>query len=546
MKNKTSLTTICRVAVICAGGLAFGLQAHAANSTWTLDAAGNFSDPLNWSAGVPGTAGTGTGSSDIATFLRSNITASRLINFDANYNLGGLTFDNDNTSAVAYQIGGATFGGATAGDLTLSPSAQILVTGAGATNSTHGVDANIVLAGNASIVNDFGTSVFQFGNSSGTSANALTTAASLGNVDLILGGTSTGSNLMSMRLNEGAGTTLRLVKEGTGSWQLNGKSSGTQGLTGGLLIRQGTVSVGRSSALSIGNGTIVLGDGATASGNLTLLTGSGVTLTNNIAVASSAATNVIIERQGTGGDSIYQGTITLDRDLVLRQNSTGTARNLNIASNSILTGTGNVVIDTTRSGATGVVTLGGGSFSGAGSINMTGQLINQSTTGADGVNVTGKILSNVTAVVQNSATSTMTVSNAANAYGETLVSAGTLVVSGSGKLGTGDVSVAGGATLSLSNNATINDTSDLLFSDLAAINLNFSGTDTIGALGNTSTSTFIGIGTHDATALNAFFGGSVFGGTGSLQVSAVPEPVTVGLIAAAAAGLILLGRRRNS
>lgn len=546
MNNKTSLTTICRAAVICAGGLAFGLQAHAANSTWTLDAAGDFSDPLNWSAGVPGTAGTGTGNSDIATFLRSNITASRLINFDANYNLGGITFDNDNTSAVAYQIGGATFGGATAGTLTFSPSAQILVTGAGATNSTHGVDANIVLAGNASIVNDFGTSVFQFGNSSGTSANTLTTADSLGNVDLILGGTSTGSNLMSMRLNEGAGTTLRLVKEGTGSWQLNGKSSGTQGLTGGLLIRQGTVSVGRSSALSIGNGTIVLGDGATASGNLTLLTGSGVTLTNNITVASSAATNVIIERQGTSGDSIYQGTITLDRDLVLRQNSTGTARNLNIASNSILSGTGNVVIDTTRSGATGVVTLGGGSFSGAGSINMTGQLINQSTTGADGVNATGKILGNVTAVVQNSATSTMTLSNAANAYGETLVSAGTLVVSGSGKLGTGDVSVAGGATLSLSNNATINDTADLLFSDLATINLNFSGTDTIGALGNTSTSTFIGIGTHDVTALNAFFGGSVFGGTGSLQVTAVPEPVTAGLLAAAAAGLVLLGRRRNS
>ena len=514
----------------------------AADSTWSQNSAGTFSTPGNWSAGVPGDA-SGSASSDVATFIRSTITASRLVTLDSSRNLAGITLDNDNTSSFAYQIGGSSFGGATTGTLTLSPNAQILVTGSGSTNSTHGLDANMVLSGKASIINNFSTSIFQFGNSGGTSANTVTTGTGLGAVDLVLGGTSTGSNLMSMRLNQDTDSTLRLVKEGAGFWQINGKSTGTQGLTGGLLVREGSVSIGRNSALSIGTGTVVLGDNTTPSGDISFTTGSGVTLTNNFTIAASNANNVIIERLGTGGQSIYQGTITLERDLVLRQRTTGTAQNLNIASGSVLTGTGNVIIDTTLANATGAVILGGGSFSGAGSINMNGKIINQSSTGAAGLNITGKVLSNVTEIVQNSTTSLMTISHASNTFGKTTVSAGTISVSGTGVLGTGDVTVANGATLTLGNVAGLQDTSTLFFGSTSTINLNFSGTETVNMLASIGGS-YAAPATYSAAQLNTLFGGSVFSGTGSLLVlAAIPEPSS--FVALAGLGVLALAASRR-
>jgi len=511
--------------------------ALASDSSWNVDAAGNFTDSGNWSAGVPGAAGTGATSTDIATFPKSILTASRLVNFDANYNLGGITFDNSTNNAFSYQIGGATFGGATTGTLTLSPNAQILITGSlGSTSVNNGLDANMVLGGNASITNNYLNTVYNFGNSAGTSANTVTTAASLGNIDLTLGGTSTASSLMAMRLNQASGTTLRLVKEGTGTWQLNGLSTGAQGMAGGLLLRQGQVVIGRSSAASIGTGAFVVGDGSTVAGDLRVNLGSSVNVSNAITVAGSAATNVYFERGGGSGGGTVSGNISMSRDVIFRQ---GSANAQTLAVTGAITGTGNVTVNTSLA-ATGAVNFT------TGGLNMTGSFSNISSNGTSLVTVSGAIGSNVTGVIQNSATSNMTLSNAGNLYGATTVTAGTLLVTGSGKLGTGDISVAGGAGLSLANNATINDSASLLFANLANISLAFTGTDTIGALGNTSTLTYIGLGTYTATELNTFFGGSVFSGTGSLQITAVPEPKVWILLALSLAAVLILRRRRTT
>jgi hypothetical protein len=515
-------------------------SSYGASSSWSVDAAGNFSTPGNWTAGVPG-ATTGTTSSDVATFTRTTLSASRLVTFDTAYNLGGITFNNE--SAVAnrvFTVSAATAGGATPA-LNLSNNFVYQNIGSGtAVSGANVLDVAMVLNGNASFTNTYGNSAVNIGVSSGNSLNSITTAASLGNIDITLGGTSTGSNLWSMRVNQATGTTVRMVKEGTGFWQINGPAATAGNMTGGLLVRQGGVSLGRTGGLPFGSGPIVLGDSSTTAGDIYLQTGSSVTVPNNITVASSAATNAIIERTATNGDSVYQGTITLERDLVLRQRTTGTARNLNIASNSILTGTGNVVIDTTLASATGVVTLGGGSGAGTGKIDMTGKLINQSTTGAAGVNVTGKILSNVTEVVQNSSTSTMTLSNAANAFNKTTISLGTLSVT-TGVLGTGDVNVASGATLTLGNVAGLQDTSTLFFGSTSTINLNFTGTDTVNMLASIGGS-YAPPATYSAAQLNTLFGGSVFTGTGSLLVlAAVPEPSSF----AALAGLVVLGLAAN-
>jgi hypothetical protein len=150
--------------------------------------------------------------------------------------------------------------------------------------------------------------------------------------------------------------------------------------------------------------------------------------------------------------------------------------------------------------------------------------------------VTGKILSNVTEVVQNSATSAMIIANDNNTFNKTTISAGTVSVT-TGRLGTGDVNVASGATLTLGNVAGLQDTSTLFFGSTSTINLNFTGIDTVNMLASIG-GAYASPGTYTAGQLNTFFGGSVFGGTGSLAVlSAIPEPSSY----AALAGLGILG-----
>ena len=516
------------IALATLPAVALVTPAFAADSTWNVTTAGLFSTASNWTSGVPGAA-SGTTSTDIATFQRSALlTASRIVTFDTATNLGGITFDN--TSAVAgrvFTVSAATLGGATPA-LTLSPNAVIENTGSGTNVSgAHTLDVALVLSGNTTFSNTYGNSVINIGATNGLSANSITTGTGLGNIDLTLTGTSTGGNLISLRLNQATGTTLRVVKEGTGFWQLNGPTTTSSTMTGGLLIRQGGVSIGRNSNLSIGSGAIVIGDETTTASDLRLSLGSSVNVSSAITVAASSAPNVIFERGGGSGAGTFSGSTTLARDLLVRQATTANQA-LNFNASSSLGGTGNIIVNTTVASA--------GTVNFQGSVNMAGKLTNQSTTGTGLVTISGLVGSSVTEIVQNSATSAMTITNSGNLFGKTTIDAGTLNVTGTGRLGTGDVTVNAG-TLNLANNAALSDAATLLFGNSATINLNFAGFDTIDRLGSIS-GTFVSPGTYGASALNTFFGGSVFTGSGSLEVlSAIPEPSAF----AALAGLGMLG-----
>jgi len=132
--------------------------------------------------------------------------------------------------------------------------------------------------------------------------------------------------------------------------------------------------------------------------------------------------------------------------------------------------------------------------------------------------------------------------NGANTYsGGTLVSAGTLVA---GSLGTGNVELASGATLTLNLATALGDLSLVTLDGPAAVmNLNFTGADTIGML--LVDGTFVAAGTYTADQLNAMFSGQ-FSGTGSLTVSAVPEPSTVLLFGLGFGSVFLLRRRAQA
>ena len=134
-----------------------------------------------------------------------------------------------------------------------------------------------------------------------------------------------------------------------------------------------------------------------------------------------------------------------------------------------------------------------------------------------------------------------------NTYtGDTTIDAGTLATGATGSFGSSNIIVAAGAFLTAGNATSFGDTATLTFSrtsTAASISLS-SGTDTIGAVYDSISATYMTAGTHDAAALNSFFGTSVFTGLGSLTISAIPEPSAFALLAGGV-GLLLASFRRQ-
>ena len=118
---------------------------------------------------------------------------------------------------------------------------------------------------------------------------------------------------------------------------------------------------------------------------------------------------------------------------------------------------------------------------------------------------------------------TLTLAGTNTYTGGTTVSAGTL---SAGSLGTGNVSVASLATLTLSLNTAVGSGADLFFNSSSLIGLNFTGIDTIAGLEDLSSSMFATSGTYTASQLDTLFGVTSFTGTGSLDITAAPEPRT--------------------
>jgi autotransporter-associated beta strand protein len=109
----------------------------------------------------------------------------------------------------------------------------------------------------------------------------------------------------------------------------------------------------------------------------------------------------------------------------------------------------------------------------------------------------------------------------ANTYsGGTTVSAGTLEASVSGALGSGNVTVAGGANLKLDASTAINSAADLIISaGSSSVNLAYTGTRNIHAISLDGGVTYAATGHYGASANNA---SGTFVGTGLLNVTASP------------------------
>ncbi len=409
--------------LLAAAALAVGFlpteHARAASSTWNVDAGGTWSTAGNWNAGAPGATGT-TNNADIATFIRSTITAARSVTNDAAYNIGGITFTNAGTGA-SYTI-------TNSGGFGLLLSAGAVVQSVGTAASANIVAVNMTNYGSVSFSNN-SSSTLQIG--ANAAARSITAAADMGSVTITFGGTNTSANnLAYATYSQGANTTLGIVKDGSGTWQLN-NIGGT--MTGGILFKNGTLQFGQNVAAALG--AITVGD-SSSSGTLTMGLGSGVTVSSAINITNSAPSSVVFSRIGGSGAASFAGAITLARDLELKQGGTQNL-SLSLTAASSVTGTGNLIITSSVASA-GAVNL-------QGSVNMAGELRNLSTVATGDVVVSGAIGGNVTNVVQNSTTSKMVLANSANAYtGNTTITKGTLVISNAGTLGNSDLVLNGG------------------------------------------------------------------------------------------------------
>lgn len=346
-------------------------------------------------------------------------------------------------------------------------------------------------------------------------------------------------------LNIGNTTPVTVSSTGGGNLIFNA-ASGNATLTMATVNSSNTISSGvtLNSSLDVTVGAttstrlLILGGKVTGTGAITVKNSVGKFQLNNS--ANDFGGGVTIETGGTlsvatGGSYLGTGNLTINGGAIQTASS---AASLNVGGTQIwagnfttATGSGNLNMGSSA------VSLNGGTRTVTLNTNF-----NRSTT-------VGGVISNGGLAVANTGTfKSSLILTGANTYaGGSTVNSGILATSTTGAFGTGNVTVADAAGLTLGNASSLADTAKLTFGN-STIALNFTGTETLGELYSSITSTYMTAGSnYDAAALNAFFGGTYFTGSGLLTVTgAIPEPSTYAVIVGmlALGGSALVRRRR--
>ncbi len=420
---------------------------HAVSSTWTGGgASGIWGGVGNWTSSV-----VATGANDTATFANTYGTYANPFNIVVNTNrtIGNINFTgtsndltisriNTNTLTLDVTTGSPTLTVANAartltlttpvagndgmtkaglGTLILNPVAANTFTGGtiinagvlqigstNALNSTAGSQNAVTfgasstgtlrLAGNSITIGNLATNATPgttfVENASGTSST------------LTIGNGSNASGTYAGTIQNGTGTgTLALRKAGTGTLTLSGTNTYSGGTTiGNNTANVGIVNITNGSALGTGAVSIVSNAGGSFFAELTLNSTTGITIANNFTTSGEGSSSSGIIRNTTGNNQIT-GNITLGSG----------GGNTRIHSNGgSLTLSGDLAPNTTSR----VLILGG------------------TATGTVSGNINNGAGANTLSGVTKEGASTWTLSGSNGYTGATLVSGGTLVLSGSG------------------------------------------------------------------------------------------------------------------
>ena len=331
MMQNTTIRSIAFAAGIALLALAApASRAIAADGSWNINNAGNWSTAGSWlSNSIPGSTSSTT-STDIATF-GFTLTAGRVVTVDANRNIAGIIFSN--TSAFGYTL--------SSGNLLLSNGGVIQ----SATNNGAHIDT---ISSAIAIQGDSGSGTFTAGATSASSRlsiGAVTGVSTAGNTTtLTLNGDNTGANAVTGVIGNGsAGGTLAVVKSGNGVWVLSGANT----FTGGVTLNSGTLRLGNNAAL--GSGTFTIAGGA-------IDVTSARTTTNNNA-------------QAWNGDFTYVGTNTLNLctgAVAMNASRTVTVNASTLTVGGVISGAG---FGLTKSGAGNLTLSAANTFTGPVTIN---------------------------------------------------------------------------------------------------------------------------------------------------------------------------------
>ena len=253
--------------------------------------------------------------------------------------------------------------------------------------------------------------------------NTVASLTSSGPSSIILGAaTLTVGNATSTTFAGVISGTGSLVKVGTGLLTLSGVNT----LTGGVTIKAGALTQSNIASM----GTVNLGDTSSSAAATYNAGYQGASATAFNIVASGSGTRTLAS---TAGNNTLSGAIVLNNDLALLDSDNG-----NTIFSGGITGTGNVIVNT--SGTTGNETFSGGA------LNFTGALTFNNDTVINGTFVSAVIGSNVTGLVKNGS-KTLTLSTANPAFiGDTILTAGTLIINQTNALQTSVLARNGGTS----------------------------------------------------------------------------------------------------
>jgi autotransporter-associated beta strand protein len=456
---------------------------------------------------------------------------------------------------VASNIGASA---SDAANLVIGQAATLTYTGAGdSTDRLMTLGPTNAWGSVGPTINNNGTGALNFNN---TGAVAFTGAVPGGSTqNFTLGGTNTGDNTFAPIITDNGTSPLSFIKAGAGKWILSGANTftGKTSINGGILsvaslnsVNGGTASSSLGAPITIANGTIAIGSGATAA--TLLYTGAGETTDRVINLAGTTG-GATIDQSGTGllkFTSAFTATGGGNKTLTLQGFAAGTGE----IAGAIVDNTAVTKITSLTKAGTGTWTLSGAnSYTGATNVNGGTLLVNGSLASDSAVTVA----------------STATLGGSGTIGGAVTVQAGGKLAPGTspGQLTVGSLTLAvdsttqmeiGGATLGTGyDNVTVTTAGGLTYGGLLDI-VSYGIYNVAAQSGSYELFTFTGgyAGDFGTVTVNGFALANTAGvwsgtnggitytftdSTGVLQV--VPEPAALALLLIGGVGLL---RRRRA